>query len=103
MTRAGLNTTQAVERIRAELPLTAEIDRAPGFHRDIGPRVYQVRYGLLAGNGRFPILALETARELGYEIVAIGIREEASKDIESLGVAHALDFDWRTQQADRHP
>ena len=43
-----------------------------------------MRYGLLAGNGRFPILALETARELGYEIVAIGIREEASKDIESL-------------------
>lgn len=42
------------------------------------------RYGLIAGNGRFPILALEAARELGYEIVAIGIKEEASAEIEPL-------------------
>ena len=43
-----------------------------------------MRYGLIAGNGRFPILALETARSLGHEIVAIGIEEEASRDIEAL-------------------
>jgi DUF1009 family protein len=43
-----------------------------------------VKYGLIAGNGRFPILALEAARELGYEIVAIGIKEEASPEIEKL-------------------
>jgi DUF1009 family protein len=43
-----------------------------------------VKYGLIAGNGRFPILALETARSLGHEIVAIGIEEEASRDIEPL-------------------
>jgi DUF1009 family protein len=42
------------------------------------------RYGLIAGNGRFPILALEAARQLGYEIVAIGIQEEAPAEIESL-------------------
>lgn len=42
------------------------------------------RYGLIAGNGRFPILALEAARELGFDIVAIGIKEEASPDIEQL-------------------
>ena len=42
------------------------------------------RYGLLAGNGRFPILALEAARELGFEIIAIGIKEEAPREIESL-------------------
>jgi UDP-2,3-diacylglucosamine hydrolase len=41
-----------------------------------------VKYGLIAGNGRFPILALETARKLGHEVVAIGIQEEASKEIE---------------------
>jgi len=40
--------------------------------------------GLIAGNGRFPVLALETARELGVEVVAIGIEEEASKQIETL-------------------
>ena len=43
-----------------------------------------MRYGLIAGNGRFPLLALEAARKAGVEIVAIGIREEASKDIEPL-------------------
>jgi hypothetical protein len=43
-----------------------------------------MRYGLIAGNGRFPILALETARKLGHEVVAIGIKEEASSEIEPL-------------------
>jgi UDP-2,3-diacylglucosamine hydrolase len=42
------------------------------------------RYGLIAGNGRFPILALEAARQLGIDIVAIGIREEATPEIEPL-------------------
>ena len=43
-----------------------------------------MKYGLIAGNGRFPILALETARSLGHEVVAIGIQEEASPEIEAL-------------------
>ena len=43
-----------------------------------------MKYGLIAGNGRFPVLALETARALGHEVVAIGIQEEASRDIEPL-------------------
>ncbi|HXA05708.1 MAG TPA: hypothetical protein VNY30_12750, partial [Bryobacteraceae bacterium] len=43
-----------------------------------------MRYGLIAGNGRFPVLALENARKLGHEVVAIGIREEASREIEPL-------------------
>lgn len=42
------------------------------------------RYGMIAGNGRFPLLALETARRLGDEVVAIGIQEEASPEIEQL-------------------
>ncbi len=43
-----------------------------------------MKYGLIAGNGRFPILAMESARRLGHEVVAIGIQEEASKEIELL-------------------
>jgi DUF1009 family protein len=43
-----------------------------------------MKYGLIAGNGRFPILALEIARGLGHEVVAIGIEGEASRDIEGL-------------------
>jgi len=42
------------------------------------------RYGLIAGNGRFPVLALETARKLGHEVVAIAIQEEASAEVEAL-------------------
>ena len=84
LTRAGLNTTQAMERIRAELPGTAELDGIARFHCAFRARIHQVKYGLIAGNGRFPILALQTARLLGHEIVAIGIEEEASREIEPL-------------------
>ncbi len=45
-----------------------------------------MKYGVLCGNGRFPILALETAKTLGHEVIAVGLKEEASKDIESLAV-----------------
>jgi len=43
-----------------------------------------MRYGLIAGNGRFPLLALESARRLGYEITVIAIQEEASPEVERL-------------------
>jgi DUF1009 family protein len=40
------------------------------------------KYGIIAGNGRFPVIALETARKQGDEAIAIAIREEASQDVE---------------------
>jgi DUF1009 family protein len=43
-----------------------------------------MRYGLIAGNGRFPLLALENARRLGHDVTVIAIEEEASKEVESL-------------------
>ena len=43
-----------------------------------------MKYGMIAGNGRFPLLALQTARKIGDEVVVIGIKEEASPEIESL-------------------
>lgn len=42
------------------------------------------RYGMIAGNGRFPILALESARSLGHQVVVIAIKEEAPKEVEAL-------------------
>ena len=33
-------------------------------------------YGLIAGNGRFPVLALEAARKAGIDVVAIGIKKK---------------------------
>lgn len=43
-----------------------------------------MRYGLIAGNGRFPILVLEEARKLGHEVVVIAIEQEAPPEVESL-------------------
>jgi DUF1009 family protein len=43
-----------------------------------------MRYGLIAGNGRFPVLALESARRLGHDVTVIAIREEASREVEAL-------------------
>jgi len=42
------------------------------------------RYGIIAGSGRFPILALEQARLMGLDVAAVGIQGEASQEIESL-------------------
>jgi UDP-2,3-diacylglucosamine hydrolase len=46
-----------------------------------------MRYGMIAGNGRFPVLALEAARKAGLEVVAIGIKEEATPEIAPLAVS----------------
>ncbi len=45
-------------------------------------------YGLIAGNGRFPRLALEAARKAGIDVVTIAIKEEAPAEIEKLGRVH---------------
>jgi UDP-2,3-diacylglucosamine hydrolase len=39
------------------------------------------RYGLIAGNGRFPVLALESARQLGDEVVVVAIKDEAAPEV----------------------
>jgi len=41
-----------------------------------------MKYGIIAGNGRFPVIALETARKQGDEAIAIAIQEEASQEVE---------------------
>ncbi len=45
------------------------------------------RLGLIAGNGRFPLLVLDAARAQGYEVVVAAIREEADPQIEQRGAA----------------
>ena len=45
------------------------------------------KLGLIAGNGRFPVLVLDAARAQGFEVVVAAIREEASPEIESKGAA----------------
>ena len=42
------------------------------------------KWGLIAGNGRFPFLVLEAARSQGIEMTVIALREEASPELEVL-------------------
>ena len=42
-----------------------------------------MRIGLIAGNGRFPFLALDAARRLGHEVTVVAIREEADTELEA--------------------
>jgi DUF1009 family protein len=39
---------------------------------------------MIAGNGRFPLLALETARRQGHDVVVVAIENEASPEISQL-------------------
>jgi DUF1009 family protein len=48
------------------------------------------RYGLIAGNGQFPFLVLNGARERGVELAVVAIKEETDPAIEDL----ASDLTW---------
>jgi DUF1009 family protein len=41
-------------------------------------------WGLIAGNGQYPFLVLEAAREQGIEMAVIAIKEEASPELEKV-------------------
>jgi UDP-2,3-diacylglucosamine hydrolase len=45
------------------------------------------RIGLIAGNGKFPLLVLDAARSAGYDVVVAAIKEEASPEINDRGAA----------------
>jgi DUF1009 family protein len=49
-----------------------------------------MKYGLIAGNGRFPFLVLQGARDRGAEIVVAAIKEETAPEIEK----HASNLEW---------
>jgi len=42
------------------------------------------KWGLIAGNGRFPFLVLEAARSQGIEMSVIALREEAAPELEAI-------------------
>ncbi len=61
LSNSGLNTTQALARIEEEIPQTDGSERIAGFHSrvaiaDSSSRSLGASYGLIAGNGRFPLL-----------------------------------------------
>jgi hypothetical protein len=46
-----------------------------------------MKFGLIAGNGKFPFMVLEGAKQAGAEMVVVAIREETDPAIESLANA----------------
>src|SRR5262245_43821270 len=50
----------------------------------------QNKYGLIAGNGKFPFLVLQAARSQGIEMVVAAIKEETFPEIEQ----HAKTVHW---------
>ena len=54
-----------------------------------------MRIGLIAGNGRFPLLALDAARNLGHEVTVVAIREEADAAVsQAVDSGLATDLHW---------
>ena len=54
-----------------------------------------MRLGLIAGNGRFPFLALEGARRLGHDVTIVAIKEETSPALTEAAAADPpADLHW---------
>jgi DUF1009 family protein len=52
------------------------------------------RIGLIAGNGRFPFLALQGARSLGHDVTIVAVKEEAFPELEDAARAAGADLHW---------
>ena len=52
------------------------------------------RIGLIAGNGRFPFLVLQGARDLGHDVTIVAVKEEAFTDLEDAARRARADFHW---------
>jgi UDP-2,3-diacylglucosamine hydrolase len=51
--------------------------------------------GLIAGNGTFPFLILRAARQLGHDVVVVGVEGEAFPELEELGKElGGVQFHW---------
>jgi DUF1009 family protein len=52
------------------------------------------RIGLIAGNGTFPFLALQGARDLGHDVTVVAVQEEAFPEIEDAARKAGADLHW---------
>ncbi len=52
------------------------------------------RIGLIAGNGRFPFLVLQGARNLSYDVTVVAVKEEAFPELEATAREVGADLHW---------
>jgi len=58
------------------------------------------RWGLIAGNGRFPLLVLDSAKAMGLEMTVVAIHEETWPEIEQ----HTAKVHWiGSDSSEAHP
>jgi len=50
--------------------------------------------GIIAGNGRFPFLALQGARSLGHDVAVIAVKEEAFPELEQAARQAGAQLHW---------
>ena len=50
--------------------------------------------GIIAGNGRFPFLALQGARSLGHDVTVVAVKEEAFPELEGAARSAGADLHW---------
>jgi DUF1009 family protein len=53
-----------------------------------------MRLGLIAGNGRFPFLVLDAARQQGHDVTVIATKEEAFKELNDAAKRHEVPIHW---------
>jgi DUF1009 family protein len=53
-----------------------------------------VRIGLIAGNGKFPFLVLQGARNLGHDVTIVAVKEEAFSELEADAHRAGADLHW---------
>jgi DUF1009 family protein len=53
-----------------------------------------MRLGLIAGNGRFPFLVLDAARQMGHDVTVIAINEETFKDLNDAAARANVAIHW---------
>jgi UDP-2,3-diacylglucosamine hydrolase len=52
------------------------------------------RIGLIAGNGKFPFLALHGARDLGHDVTVVAVKEEAFPELEETARRAGASLHW---------
>lgn len=52
------------------------------------------RIGIIAGNGRFPFLVLQGARDLGHDVTVVAVKEEAFPELEETARGAGADLHW---------
>jgi DUF1009 family protein len=64
------------------------------LHFNVSYLALVAHIGLIAGNGKFPFLALQGARDLGHDVTVVAVKEEAFPDLEEAARKAGAALHW---------